>query len=105
MADIELMAEELEQHLQSARIRDRSWIRAQIKSRDAEILKLKGELAVARERYGPAGYKIIAEVAELRGELERIQKDETRKILLREKISKGYSRQLNDCVRKKWLSP
>ncbi len=40
---------------------------------EAEISKLTSEIAVARERYGPAGYKIISEVAVLRAENELLR--------------------------------
>lgn len=36
-----------------------------------ELRALKAELSVARERLGPAGYKIIHEVASLKAEVER----------------------------------
>jgi chromosome segregation ATPase len=39
----------------------------------AELHRSESELAVAKERFGPAGYKIITEVAELRNKVASLQ--------------------------------
>lgn len=52
------------------------------KSLKEELDKLKSEVAVARERLGPAGYRIISEVASLRKELVEMtrERDELEKL-------------------------